>query len=204
VLSYPDQVRAAERAARRKRRRGRGGWPLAVRLAELERFLIDRWGPTLPDDDAGNEDAFVMASQLANLADAETRVAGWLAARAPWMSITSRQALTARVIAKPLRWSSGALARRLNLTAEERDRLKITTIGAVDQTPEERVALRKERKRQRERDRRRSAGAIPQSERSAQAISRTKPWVACNISRATWYRLRTIARGENETNACPP
>jgi hypothetical protein len=150
VTTYPDQVRAAERAEIRKRyqRRHKGpvhlGPPASVRVAEIDRVLIDRWGEILPHDDAGADDAFVMCHHLARRAGNPTvRMQDWLNRRAPWMPPDDRQALIERVLARPLRWKADTLAKRLGLTAVNRMRLKIKTIGAIDQTSAERAEIRR-------------------------------------------------------------
>jgi hypothetical protein len=38
-----------------------------LRRKELQRLFLFRWGPTLPDDDAGRDDATVMAHTIAQL-----------------------------------------------------------------------------------------------------------------------------------------
>jgi hypothetical protein len=85
---------------------------------------------------------------------------------------------------------SMAVARMLDVTAEERWACDIRTIGAVDETPEQQAARRREERRdyERERSRRRRAGAIPRAVYEAQSLSRTEPWKALGISRSTWFR----------------
>lgn len=195
MTTYPDQVRRQERADARKRRR-RGprreyGPPAAVRVAEIDRVLADRWGEVLPHDDAGLDDAHVMAHHLARRSgDPASRIGAWLDQRAPWLAPAGRQELIDRVLARPLRWKADTLAKRLGLTAADRDRLLIKTIGAIDETKEQRTERRKLKKRMDAEARRRRAGAKPRTERCARSISRTRPWIEMNISRATWYRLR--------------
>ncbi|MCK1706124.1 hypothetical protein IVA86_33165 [Bradyrhizobium sp. 146] len=168
MASYPDEVRAAERAEIRARyRRRQGGPPVlgppaAVRVAEIDRILIDRWGKILPHDDAGADDAFIMLHHLARrVGDPTIRMQGWLDQHAPWMSPAERQAIVDRVLAKPLRWKADTLGKRLGLTAADRTRLKIKTVGCIDQTADERAELRRlakiEYKRRRRADLRRAA-----------------------------------------------
>ena len=81
-----------------------------------------------------------------------------------------------------------AVARMLDVTAEERWRCDIRTIAAVDETETEAEARRHEdrrvRDRQRARLRRAAAGATPRSA----SLSVTRPWHALGMSRSTWYR----------------
>jgi hypothetical protein len=98
------------------------------------------------------------------------------------------EALTARVIAKPYRWRADKLARLVNLHEVDRCRLRITTIGAVDMTREERAARRKVANRLRERQRRQAAGARPREKYEAESLSRTEPWRGEGVCRRTWER----------------
>jgi hypothetical protein len=161
VPTYPDKVRKQERAEIRKRyeRRRKGppvlGPPASVRVAEIGRVLIDRWGETLPHDDAGADDAFIMCHHLARRAgDPVVRMQDWLDQRAPWMPPADRQALIERVLARPLRWKADTLAKRLGPSAAVRTRLKIKSIGAIDQTSAERAEIRRLTKIEYKRNRR--------------------------------------------------
>jgi hypothetical protein len=73
-------------------------------------------------------------------------------------------------------------------TEVERHPLGITTIGAIDVTKEERKARRHHRARDGDELRRRRKGAKPRADYEANSISRTKPWLALGMSRASWYR----------------
>ena len=123
------RVEIARKYARRERQ------PVslvALRIADLRRLFRARYGRTLPDDDAGREDARIMAHHLARLANPERRIAAWLELHAPWMAAADVATLITKVMTKPLRWRADKLAVRLNLFDAERHRLRITTIGAVD------------------------------------------------------------------------
>ncbi|MCW2200440.1 hypothetical protein M2227_002530 [Bradyrhizobium elkanii] len=179
-----------EIARRHSNRRGERQFSFATkRIAELKRLFAARYGSQLPDDDAGRDDAFVMANHLAHGPDAGRRISLWLGLAAPWMPSDEAEALIARVLRKPLRWRADTMAKRLNLMAAERQRLGITTIGAVDVDKAERLAKRKERAKLRQQQRRRDAGATTRADYEAQSLSRTKPWEALGMSRRTWYRL---------------
>jgi hypothetical protein len=166
----------------------------AIRCAEINRLLNSRYGAVLPDDDAGKDDASIMVHHLAQISgDQRARIAAWIALRAPWMHAADTESLIAAAIAKPLRWRADKLAVRLNLTAADRARLGIKTIGACDMTKAEREAARKARKRQAKREGRRAKGVKPRAEYEQQSISRTKPWEAEGISRPQWYRRQRQA-----------
>jgi hypothetical protein len=167
----------------------------ALRCAELNRLWTDRYGAVLPDDDAGKDDARIMAHHLALISgDQRHRVKSWLTAWTPWMSREDTVDLIDAVIAKPLRWRADKLAVRLNLREADRYRLRITTIGAVDMTKAEREAARKARMRQAKREQRRKQGAKPRAEYEAAALGHGRPWEAEGKSRRTWYRQQKSKR----------
>jgi molybdopterin converting factor small subunit len=135
---------------RRKGRGARGRFSMAgLRCAELERLFAARYGHELPDDDAGRADVVIMLHHLARCAgDPRQRSTAWCAAHAPWLAAAAElEAMLDDVIEKPRRWRADILAERLGLTAAERRRLRITSIGAIDQSKAERLADRKQRKR---------------------------------------------------------
>ncbi len=176
-------------AWQRRSRRGftrRATLIMLVRLRELERLFAFRYGDTLPNDDSERDDLIVAAHTIAAL---EGDVAAWARQWAPWFTAAEIRKLVAST-ATPSKFSAATLAWRLHLTDAERTALKITTIGAVDVTKAERLARRKQRKAARKAARRREAGAKPQ----ASSLSRTKPWQAAGMSRATWYRQRRKSR----------
>jgi hypothetical protein len=200
----------ARRAEINRERRRRPISILALRLAELNRLLTDRHGgEVLADDDAGREDAVIVAHHLAGCAgDQSKKIAAWIALRAPWMAAEEAEGIIAAAIAKPRRWRADTLAKRLNLTEADRRRLRIRTIGACDCTKENRAAACREKKRLRDRERgrqkRRAAGVKSRADYLASALTTIKPWMAEGISRRTWERRRRRAPGAGppSNNAC--
>jgi hypothetical protein len=164
----------------------------ALRLAEMRRLNHARYGHALPDDDAGRDDAHIMAHHLALAGPRQAagrRIRAWAEIAAPWMTSPEIAEIVAKVTDQPIRWKADTLAKALNLTEAERRRLCIRTIGAIDVTKAERLQARKLRDRQAKRANRRAQGAKPRAEWEAENnTSRTKPWIALGISRATWYR----------------
>jgi hypothetical protein len=160
----------------------------AVRVGELQRLFQARYGQTLPDDDAGREDARIMAHHLARLPNAERRIPNWLDLHAPWMTPSEIRSLTAEAFTKRRKWKADRLAVRLNICDAERSRLAITTIGAVDADRAQRLARRRDRARQRKEESRRAKGAKPRVEYEANSLSRNEPWKTLSMSRASWYR----------------
>ena len=165
----------------------------ALRLADLRRVYAARYGRTLPDDDAGRDDVLILVHHLYWAGPAEgagKRIRAGCEIAAPWMTSPEVAELHAKVVNRPLRYKADTLAKKLNLTEAERQRLHIRTIGAVDMTKAERLEARKLRDRQTKRAKRRAQGARSRTEYEAKSISRTKPWEAEGISRKTWYKRR--------------
>jgi hypothetical protein len=86
------------------------------------------------------------------------------------------------------------LARFLGVTYDQRQALRLTTIGSVNVKKRARKELRKHRDRIAKEQRRRALGMRPQSE----SLSATKPWEKLGTSRAAWYR-RNKHRSSGET-----
>jgi hypothetical protein len=125
----------AVRARYAKRRRERGPTPFAaLRMRDLEAIFDHRYGRHLPDDDAGREDARIVAHHLVNLprGDQAGNVISWLAVWAPWMSREKMEAMATQAIKRNIRWKARTLAWRIRLTDYERTLLCVTTIGAID------------------------------------------------------------------------
>jgi hypothetical protein len=105
-----------------------GGAIHRVRLGHVNRLLLDRYGPELPDDDAGAEDLRILLHVKANAYRSERRektLLNEIGLRAPWMPADK-----ARL--KPLKGSADWLGRALNVDCATRDRLGIWQIGAAD------------------------------------------------------------------------
>jgi hypothetical protein len=90
--------------------------------------------------------------------------------------------------------SADNLARFLGVTYEQRQVLRLTTIGSVNVKKRARKELRTRNGRLRKERMRRARGMRPQSE----SLSATQPWRELAMSRAAWYR-RNKARRDSET-----
>jgi hypothetical protein len=166
-----------------QQRRGRPVPFAALRLRDLETIFLDRYAGPLPDDDAGLGDARVAIHHLANLPGSqETNIFAWLARWAPWMTADQVAGLVDEAIRRPRRWKADTLAWALRLTAADRARLGVTTIGAIDLGKAARARRRKDRNSDRSEADRRAAGAKPRADYEANSLSRTKPWEAEGIS----------------------
>jgi hypothetical protein len=161
----------------RKKARSRG--MAAIRLAELSRWLDDRFGRgvELEPDNQGEMIARIFAHHLAALPDAGRRTAAWMLIYTPWLSVRSRERLIGEARHRPLKYTADKLAWKIRLDDATRTRLNIRTIGAYDFTKDQRQARAKAKRAERDAVRR---------PRNKPAIS--EPWVALGISRRTWYR----------------
>jgi hypothetical protein len=146
-------------------------------------------------------------NHLAVLSDPIKRMRNWLSVWASWMPDREANQLLGRVLIRPIRWRADKLGALLNLTDAERTQARVTTIGSVDVSKEERAKRRRERKRLRKERKRRAKGALPRERYLANSLSRQSPWEAAGMSRATWYRQRKMGatpaygRGSVSTHA---
>jgi hypothetical protein len=86
----------------------------------------------------------------------------------------------------------------LKISAEERLLAKAYNIPAYDETSEQAAERVREKAAVRMRKNRKDKGAKPREE----SFSRTKPWEALGMSRATWYRNKRNGQVQGETNSC--
>lgn len=164
------------------------------RLCELERIFASRYGQILPDDDAGRCDLRFAFHHIAHhTGDVVGKMVRWSRRWAPWLPPTGARLIAKDIAENPRRWKAATLGWALRLTYAERQRLRIKTIAAIDMTKAEAKRLREQRKVERNREKRRQDGIMPRQEYQTTSLSRTKPWEAEGISRATWYRRRKHA-----------
>jgi hypothetical protein len=159
------------------------------RLGDLRRLLLHRYGPVLPDDDAGREDLIELLKPISLGPNAAKRMKQEMELVAPWASAAAIDHVNRLPIweRKP---KAEALGQRMRTTNAERERLRLWTIAPIDMTGEQMAEQRKAKARGRERERRRRKGAKPRADYLAQALSRTRPWEMLGISRRTYYRRR--------------
>jgi hypothetical protein len=204
----PAQQRDHRLIARRyawddRQRRERGRYPSIVifRLRDLENLFAYRYGPTLPDDDAGREDLYVAASHIFRIGHPEEHIPAWARLWCPWLGKEECDKLIADVARRREWWKAKALGRIMRLDAATRDLLGITTFRAIDQSENKRTRRRKKQDAARHRALRAKGGAKPH----AMSAARTKPWLALGISRRTWYRNRRNGTvGTNSSAADKP
>lgn len=165
-----------------------------LRVAEVEKLIRHRHGPTGVDTDDGES---YLEAVLPNLVALPKSIVGQdrvsMTPTAVLLGWTSRW--TPRVEAPLASWDARAkaagyrlkadtVARRLGVTFAERTELDLRTIGAVDMNKKDRIRLRREDARRRKQDARLAAGATPR-ERS---LEQTQPWIQEGISRRTWFK----------------
>lgn len=135
----------------------------AIRLAELTRWLHDTNGAGVELEPSEQSILIVriFAHHMGALPDMPRRVTGWIERYAPWVSLAGREVLISEVAAKPLKWSADVLAWKLGLKDEQRARLKIRTIGAIDCSKEQRAERRKAKRKERDAARYRAKRCSP-------------------------------------------
>jgi hypothetical protein len=171
-----------------------------IRLGDIKRLLLHRYGPTLPDDDVGRDDLFELLLCTSLRPDSAIRIMrNVIEVYAPWMTEQEAEAMIQQVERIPpelRRRKAEYLGERFRLINDERERLAIRTIRPCDLTDEEVKKRRKARKRQRQRReaelKRRRQGQRSRTAYLASSLSRTKPWLKEGISRASWYRRQKM------------
>lgn len=172
-------------------------------LGDIKVLLRHRYGPTLPDDDAGREDLLELLLQVSLRANSPAKVMrNTIQVWAPWMAEAEANELIQKIERTPpkLRYRTPAdLGQRFNVTNAERERLRLWMIAPVDVTQAEIAEWRRIKRRKADRLRkerkRREAGVRSRQAYLASSLSRQKPWVAEGISRAAWYRRRKAETG---------
>jgi hypothetical protein len=160
-----------------------------LRVGNLRKLLRDRYGHTLPDDDAGRADLRELLLPISLAPHSAIKMPKVIEVWAPWMPAAEGADLIDEINQMPPRSrkpTARLLGKRLNVTNAQRERLKLWTIAACDMSPAQALAWRKAKAKARMRQIRQSRGAKPQ----ATSINRTEPWIAAGISRRTWYRRR--------------
>lgn len=195
----------------------RAGWRTGTvfvrqRLAEIERIIKARHGGPCDTDDgeayldvalphlvalpAGTfpTSPVVLWTWLMLPRLVEVRGSEWLAAREAEL----------RARDQPIRFKADTVAERLGVRNEERARLKLKTIGAIDRTARQRKADRRAYDREWRRLRRaaeRAAKAELEQAPRPPSISSAKPWQAEGISRSSWYARRARAAAGQPVSA---
>lgn len=165
-----------------------------IRQKEIRLLLLHRYGPVLPDDDAGRDDLQVMLRHLAHLRRGSQRMVNFCDLSAPWLRDRERELFLQQAArSRPPRFTADQLAKRLNVILVVRKALALTTIGAVDFLKPEREHRRRKLARERQAKHREKLGHKPRAEYLSATLSKgAQPWVAEGISRTTWYRRQRV------------
>jgi hypothetical protein len=171
------------------------------RVREVERLIELRHGGPCDTDD-GEVYFIIVANALAPglvtgnagrqnpISIARARLARWAAEWTPRIPAAKIDHVIDRAVSEQRWWRQDTAANHLKLTMAERTAGRITTIGAIDCTKEQREEFRKQRKRdaQKARDEaaRRADGAKTRTEYETQ--SKAAEARREGISRSTYYR----------------
>ncbi len=117
----------------------------AIRISELTRWLAYSVGAgtELEPSKWSEGIARLFVHHFVVLADGNRRAADWLETYCPWIERRDREYMISEANHCPLKWSADKLAWKIGLTDAKRSELKITTIGAVDVSREQRAQRRK-------------------------------------------------------------
>lgn len=135
-------------------RRSRG--MAAFRLSELSRWLDDEFGAGVELEPCDRSETIirVFVHHLMSLAQGPRRTSAWFHRYAPWLSLRDQEYLISEATYCPLKWSADKLAWKLRIKDEQRSRLKLKTIGAIDCNKDQRKARDRKRRADREKARR--------------------------------------------------
>lgn len=135
-------------------RRSRG--MAAIRISQMMRWLDDEYGAGVELEPCERSMLIVriFAHHFMSLPHGARRLSNWYLIYCPWLSLRDREYLIGEATHAPLKWSADKLAWKLGMRDEQRTRLKITTIGAVDCNRDQRKARDKVKRAERERTRR--------------------------------------------------
>ena len=161
--------------------RGQAETMRCLRLGELQKILRWRCGRELPDDDAGREYLRLLLEVVSLGPDARGRMLNQIQIWAPWMDSQEFCQLIDSVRRKPeyfRKRKADQLGEEINLTYDERQRLRIRTIAPADLTPAEFSEKRRERRREKQREnqrkRRRKAGVKSRTVYLATSLTKLK------------------------------
>jgi hypothetical protein len=163
------------------------------RVHHLDKLFSVRYGDGLgdkhwqfPDDDAGLPDLKILLHHL----QLPTRLRT-ISRYAPW---ADAEKVAQEIEACPQRYSSKQLGELVNLTGYEWRQYGIRTMKPVDMTEEQIEDYTRARREGQRIKKRRSKGVKTREQYLAShTLSKDKPWVAENISKATFYRRKKKA-----------
>jgi hypothetical protein len=160
------------------------------RRGDLNKLFSHRYGGefyTFPNNKAGRADLRILLEHYAT----SHRVTKIAEMRAPWLTGDDLECFLTDTFRRVRRWPVQELGEWLELNETDRIKLRITTIGTIDCTPEERRLKRLATNKERRCVARKAAGATPHAESAA----RLKPWEKEGLTRRTYYRRRSQIGG---------
>jgi hypothetical protein len=168
----------------------------AVRAREIGRVLQDRFGYRLPDNDAGRHSLRVMLCQLARLRDHQKRMVNFIELQAPWLSGDDWFSFIDEAIRSPAHMTADEIAAELQVDYAARQRLRLTTIGAIDVDKTERKRLRKVRRAARERERRarKRLSTLTQAVTRQETLARSAALCRALASMSGWTSSADLVR----------
>jgi hypothetical protein len=167
-----------------------------LRLGDVQKVLRQRYGHTLPDDDAGREDLRELLLPISLGQEAGRKMENAVQVWAPWMNAAEAGQLMDEINRSPvyLRKPTGReLGERLRLTYQERQAWGIRTIAPCDLTDDELLERRKARAAFRKWKRRQAAGTRTRAKylaSFAKSQNKQRPWEQEGISRSQWFARR--------------
>lgn len=167
-----------------------------LRLGNLHKLFRDRYGPTLPNDDAGRADLRELLLPISLAPNAAIKTPKVIEVWAPWMKSDEATELIDEINRLPIRHrkpTAREVGERQNLINHDRERLKLWTIAACDMSPKQVLEWRKAKAKARMRELRQRRGSKSRAKYEATSLSRTKPWLTLGISRRTWERRRVAS-----------
>jgi hypothetical protein len=172
-----------------------GKWETLRRLryGQMKKLFRHRYGYELPNDSDGRAAIIELCMNVSLARSASNRVENAIEIWAPWMQPDEASSLVSHLNRLDLfeRTPTAAeLGKRLKVSNDERERLKLWQIAPIDMTPEGLAEQRKARERERRARKRRAKGSRTKEQYLADLAARPKPWLAAGCHRRTWERRR--------------
>jgi hypothetical protein len=175
-----------------------GKWETLRRLrcGQMQKLFRDRYRYELPNDADGRAALVELCMNLSLARSASNRVTNAIEIWAPWMQPDEATELVSHLNRLDLyeRTPTAAeIGKRLKVTNDERERLRLWQIAPTDMNPEELAEQRKTRERERRARKRREKGVRTKAQYLAELAARPKPWEAEGCSQRTLQRRRAKA-----------
>src|SRR5262245_48765629 len=166
-----------------------------VKLGNVVTLVRHRCGPVLPEDDAGEEYLIEMLKIISLGPEPERKMINAVETFAPFLDRAEADRIILNVRRMPTweRWPKATiLGESLRVTNAEREHLGLWLIHPCDMSAEDLAEQRKRKERARKARYRRKQSSMQNMADylATHSISRTKPWEALNVGRATYYRLK--------------